>query len=185
MVIEENVRLRSSLLFLQALTRQLKTHQGGNSSWYANQNAQREQEADRALRQRELNQARIQSEMQEFEAKATNKRYVREQARVERDRAMEEALIRAQCEKKLAADARSQEERLAVELERIKHEKVRDEKMRQQIRFVDEAELIFSFDVEFFSVSARRVTNYANWNRSYARRTCRRNERRKWPSKKR
>lgn len=113
-------------------------NQGGTSSWFANQNAQREQEADRALRQRELRQARIETEMQEFETKATNKRHVREQARVERDRAMEQSLIRAQCEKTLAAEARSQEERLAVELERIKHEKTRDEKMRQQIRSVDE-----------------------------------------------
>ena len=72
--------------------------------------------------------------MQEFEAKATNKRYVREQARVERDRAMEDAIIRTQIEKKLATDARGQEERLAAELDRIKHEKLRDEKMRQQIR---------------------------------------------------
>jgi hypothetical protein len=47
---------------------------------------------------------------------------------------MEDAVIRAQLEKKLATEARSQEERLATELERIKHEKLRDEKMRQQIR---------------------------------------------------
>jgi len=73
--------------------------------------------------------------MQEFEAKAVNKRHIRELARVERDRAMEEAIIRAQTEKKLASEARSQEERLATELERIKHEKLRDEKMRQQIRY--------------------------------------------------
>lgn len=76
----------------------------------------------------------METEMQEFEAKAAMKRHIREQARVERDRAMEEAVIRAQCEKKLAAEARSQEERLASELERVKYEKVRDEKMRQQIR---------------------------------------------------
>ena len=122
----------------QALTRQIHKHQGGASggsnSWFADQNARREQEADRTLRTRQLAQGRIDTEMQEFEAKAANKRYVREQARVERDRAMEEGIIRAQCEKKLAADARGQEERLATELERIKHDKLRDEKMRQQIR---------------------------------------------------
>lgn len=116
------------------MTRQLNKNQTGNSSWFNNQNAQREQEADRAFRQRQLNQARIDTEMQEFEAKAANKRHVREQARIERDRAMEEAIIRAQCEKKLAAEARSQEERLAAELERVKLDKLRDEKMRQQIR---------------------------------------------------
>ena len=119
---------------LKALTRQINKNQGGGNSWFANQNAQREQEADRAVRQRELTRGRMETEMQEFEAKAANKRHVREQARVERDRGMEEALIRAQCEKKLASEARSQEERLATELERIKHEKLRDEKMRQQIR---------------------------------------------------
>ena len=114
-------------------------HQGGSNnstnSWFANQNARREQEADRTLRERQLAQGRIETEMQEFEVKAVNKRYIREQARVERDRAMEEAIIRAQTEKKLAVEARSQEERLAMELERIKHEKLRDEKMRQQIRY--------------------------------------------------
>jgi hypothetical protein len=121
------------------LTRQIHKNQGGSnnaaSSWFTNQNAQREQENNRNLRERQLMQGRIETEMQEFEAKAVNKRHIREQARVERDRAMEEAVIRAQCEKKLASEARSQEERLATELERIKHEKLRDEKMRQQIRY--------------------------------------------------
>lgn len=116
----------------------MQKQQGGNTgstSWIANQNFRREQEADRTLRERQLAQGRIETEMQEFEAKASNKRHVREQARIERDRAMEDAIIRAQCEKKLATEARSQEERLAAELERIKHEKLRDEKMRQQIRY--------------------------------------------------
>ncbi|CAF2091127.1 unnamed protein product [Rotaria magnacalcarata] len=120
-----------------ALTRQLHKQQGGSSgttSWIANQNARREQEADRTLRERQLAQGRIEAEMQEFEAKASTKRNIREQARVERDRATEESIIRAQTEKKTAAETRSQEERLATELERIKHEKLRDEKMRQQIR---------------------------------------------------
>jgi len=48
---------------------------------------------------------------------------------------MEEAIIRTQVEKKLATEARSQEERVATELERIKHDKLRDEKMRKQIRY--------------------------------------------------
>ncbi|CAF4626965.1 unnamed protein product [Rotaria sp. Silwood1] len=121
-----------------ALTRQLYKHQGGSntgtSNWIANQNARREQEADRIFRERQLAQGRIETEMQEFSIKAENKRNIREYARVERDRAMEEAIIQAQSEKQLAAEARSQEERLATELERIKLEKIRDEKMRQQIR---------------------------------------------------
>ena len=83
--------------------------------------------------------------------KHANKRHIREQARVERDRAMEQAIIRAQCEKQLTAEARSQEERLATELERIKHEKLRDEKMRQQIRYFEkENKILF---VSHFYVS--------------------------------
>ncbi|CAF1019183.1 unnamed protein product [Rotaria sordida] len=121
-----------------ALTRQLYKHQDGSSTstsnWNANQNARREQEADRILRERQLAQDRIETEIQEFEAKAINKRNIREQARIERDRAMKEVIIRAQSKKKLAVEARNQEERLATELERIKLEKIRDEKMRQQIR---------------------------------------------------
>jgi hypothetical protein len=73
--------------------------------------------------------------MQEFEAKAANKRHIRELGRVERDRAMEEAIIRAQSDKNRAIETRNQEERLAMELERIKLDKLRDEKMRQQIRY--------------------------------------------------
>ena len=86
------------------------------------------------MRQRDLHQGRIQAEMREIEANAGNKRLLREQARADRDRATEEAIIRAQTEKKLASEARSQEERLAMELERVKLEKLRDQKMRQQIR---------------------------------------------------
>jgi hypothetical protein len=121
------------------------------NSWFANQNARREEEANRALRQRQLTQGRIETEMQEFEAKAANKRNLREQARAERDRAMEEAIIRAQCEKKLAVEARSQEERLAMELERIKLDKLRDEKMRQQIRYL--SMMTFFYIISFFSSS--------------------------------
>lgn len=79
-------------------------------------------------------QGRIQTEMQELEVRAANKRYIREQTRADRDRAMEEAIIRAQNEKRVAAESRGQEERLAMELERIKLDKLRDGKMRQQIR---------------------------------------------------
>ena len=119
------------------MTRQVYKQQGGSNTannWFTNQDARREEEANRNLREKQLHQGRVETEMQEFEAKAANKRYVRELARVERDRAMEEAIIRAQTEKKLASDARSQDKRLAAELERIKLEKLRDEKMRQQIR---------------------------------------------------
>lgn len=119
------------------MTRQLYKQQGGSNTannWFTNQNARREDEANRNLREKQLHQGRIETEMQEFEAKAANKRHLREVARVERDRAMEEAIIRAQTEKKLAFEARNQDERLATELERIKLEKFRDEKMRQQIR---------------------------------------------------
>ncbi|UJR33162.1 hypothetical protein I4U23_020618 [Adineta vaga] len=121
-----------------AFTRQLNQQQGTSTNnannWYANQYARREEEADRVLRERQLMKGRIDTEMQDFEAKAANKRYIREQARVDRDRAMEEGIIRTQNEKRLASESRGQEERLAKELERIKLDKLRDEKMRQQIR---------------------------------------------------
>ncbi|CAF3946994.1 unnamed protein product [Rotaria magnacalcarata] len=114
---------------------------GGSSSnnnatinWIANQNTQRELEADRVLRERQLAQGRIETEMQQFAGNAVNKRHVREQARVERDRAMEYSIIQAQTEKQQATEIRSQNERLAAELERVKLEKFRDEKMRQQVR---------------------------------------------------
>lgn len=149
-------------------------------SWIANQNARREEEENRAFRQRQLHQGRVETEMQEFEGKAAMKRNIREQARVERDRAMEEGVIRAQCEKKLAAEARSQEERLASELERIKHEKLRDNKMRQQIRY-DCLKEVFPLTFVFL---VKRVMNYENSNRNYVRHMFRKNARLKWPRKK-
>jgi len=144
------------------LTRQLNKQQGGSSSntnnWYANQYARREQEADRTLRERRLVQDRIDTEMQDFEAKAVNKRYIREQARADHDRAMEEGIIKAQCEKKLAAEARGQEERLAMELERLKLEKTRDEKMRQQIRYKKKEIFIKFFNIT--SILVKQALNY-------------------------
>lgn len=62
------------------------------------------------------------------------KRYNRELAYAEQDRAMEAAIIRAQMEKTLASQRREQDERLAMELERSKLNRFRDTKMRQQIR---------------------------------------------------
>lgn len=62
------------------------------------------------------------------------KRYNRELAYVEQDRAMEAAIIRSQMEKNLAGQRREQNERLAMELERSKLNQFRDTKMRQQIR---------------------------------------------------
>ncbi|CAF3228112.1 unnamed protein product [Rotaria socialis] len=131
-----------------AFSHQFNKHQGavgrggggGGSSnnatinWIANQNTQRELEADRVLRERQLTQGRIETEMQQFAGNTVNKRHVREQARVERDRAMEDSIIRVQTEKQQATEMRSQNERLAAELERVKLEKFRDEKMRQQVR---------------------------------------------------
>ncbi len=98
--------------------------------------------------------------MQEFETKAANKRHIRELARVERDRALEQALIQAQSEKKLAAEARSQEERLAMELERIKLDKLRDYKMRQHIRYLTK-QPNFSFYQNNVCL-VKRVMNYVN-----------------------
>jgi hypothetical protein len=87
--------------------------------------------------------------MQQFEANAVNKRYTRELARVERDRTMEEAIIRAQFQKNSSIERRNEEERLAMELERIKHDKLRDEKTRQQIRYKSIIEF-FNLVLSFF-----------------------------------
>jgi hypothetical protein len=70
----------------------------------------------------------------ESEEKSKIKREYREQARIERERQLEESLARAEYEKLQKKQALEQEERLAIELERYKLEQTRDTKMRQQLR---------------------------------------------------
>jgi hypothetical protein len=117
--------------------------------------ARQDEEANRRFRQKELVQGRLQTEIQQFEDRAGGKRHVREMTRAEHDRAMEEAIIRAQFQKSLSIQKRNEDERLAAELERIKHNKFRDEKMRQQIRY--------EFFIEFFDrilFLVKRAMNY-------------------------
>ena len=66
--------------------------------------------------------------------KADEKRTCRFVAEQQRERDKIAAIERAQREKVILEQQQEQEERLAAELERIKLDKCRDEKMRQQIR---------------------------------------------------
>ena len=70
----------------------------------------------------------------ESEEKSALKRDYREQARINKEREIEESLIRGEQEKWRKKAAIEQEERLAIELERCKLEQTRDAKMRQQLR---------------------------------------------------
>lgn len=105
-------------------------------SWGGNQNVYRDYEADRIQLERQLAQGRIEAEMQIDASKIENKRYVRKLARLEHERTIEEAIIQVQTARQLATEARNEDHRLASELERVKLEKIRDEKMRQQIRYL-------------------------------------------------
>lgn len=118
----------------QAFTRQLYRQPHGNNYPLTNRQIQDQEQTNRSLRQRELAQDRFETERQGCEARAAMKRYNRELAHAEHDRAIEEAIIRAQAQKHHGIQQRDQEERLAMELERIKLDRFRETKMRQQIR---------------------------------------------------
>jgi hypothetical protein len=72
--------------------------------------------------------------MSECEETSALKRSYREQATRQREQEINDSIIRAQTDKLLRQQAYEQEEKLARELERIKLEKLRDEKMRQQLK---------------------------------------------------
>jgi hypothetical protein len=72
--------------------------------------------------------------MTQTEEKASIKRSLREDALRAQEEDTHNAIINAQAEKVMRKKAYDQEERLALELERVKLDKLRDEKMRQQIR---------------------------------------------------
>ncbi|XP_076818490.1 meiosis-specific nuclear structural protein 1-like [Clavelina lepadiformis] len=68
------------------------------------------------------------------EDRVSDKRFIRRLQKEEQERSMEEAILKAEQNRIQREDQLSQEERLAKQLELVKLEKVRDEKMRQQIR---------------------------------------------------
>lgn len=68
------------------------------------------------------------------EDKVNAKRNYRLQAQINKEREIEEALERSKSEQIAKTQLKEQEERLAKELERFKCEKLRDDKMRQQLR---------------------------------------------------
>ncbi|XP_065415098.1 meiosis-specific nuclear structural protein 1-like [Chrysemys picta bellii] len=72
--------------------------------------------------------------MWEAEERVDQKRLTRLLKDEEYERQMEEAIQKAEENKKLKELQLEQEERLATELARLNYEKLKDEKMRQQIR---------------------------------------------------
>ena len=70
----------------------------------------------------------------ESEEKSAAKRAYRQQNLIDKERQMEESMIRAHEEKVSRQQALEQEEKLALELERHKLDQLRDAKMRQQLR---------------------------------------------------
>ncbi len=70
----------------------------------------------------------------ESEEKTEAKRIFKQQAKMNREREIEESLQRAANEKLMRQEEHDQELRLATELERFKLEQLKDNKLRQQLR---------------------------------------------------
>ena len=72
--------------------------------------------------------------MSQCEDTSAIKRSYREEALRRQEQELQESILRAQTDKVLRQQAYDQEQRLALELERVKLDKLKDEKMRQQLR---------------------------------------------------
>ena len=83
---------------------------------------------------RDLQRQNMLDRVFESEEKSEAKRNFKHQIRMNREREIEESLIRAENDKTMRQQAYEQEERLANELERFKTDQLRDTKMRQQLR---------------------------------------------------
>lgn len=83
---------------------------------------------------RDLQRQNMLDRVFESEEKSEAKRNFKQQIRMNREREIEESLIRAENDKTMRQQAYEQEERLANELERFKTDQLRDTKMRQQLR---------------------------------------------------
>ncbi|XP_048749255.1 meiosis-specific nuclear structural protein 1-like [Ostrea edulis] len=68
------------------------------------------------------------------EERISEKRFIRRTMMEQKEREMEEAILKAQRDRLIREEQMLQEERLAAELEKRKLDGIRDEKMRQQIR---------------------------------------------------
>lgn len=68
------------------------------------------------------------------EERSEDKRFIRRFQMEQKEREMEEAIMKAERDKHIKNEQQRQEESLAIELEKIKLDQTRDEKMRQQIR---------------------------------------------------
>lgn len=83
---------------------------------------------------RDLQRQNMLDRVFESEEKSEAKRNFKQHIRMNREREIEESLIRAENDKTMRQQAYEQEERLANELERFKTDQLRDTKMRQQLR---------------------------------------------------
>ncbi|XP_075064154.1 meiosis-specific nuclear structural protein 1 isoform X2 [Mixophyes fleayi] len=81
-----------------------------------------------------LNQEQQMEACLKSEERVEKKRFLRRLQDEEQERRMEETIEQAEVSKRLKELQLEQEERMAQELARIKHEQLKDEKMRQQIR---------------------------------------------------
>ena len=83
---------------------------------------------------RDLQRANMLDRIAQSDEKVSVKRNYRTQALLNKEREIEESLLRAEQEKAAKQAIKEQEERLATELERYKLDQLRDTKMRQQLR---------------------------------------------------
>ena len=83
----------------------------------------------------------------ESEEKTAAKRVFRQQALLNKEREIEENILRNEQAKSMRDEAHEQEMRLANELERLKLEQLKDSKLRQQLR---ESRLVF-YNVKYGS----------------------------------
>lgn len=104
--------------------------------------SQRERQLENSRRQEEfrqdtihrLDQDKILEANMSNEDRLSEKRYLRRMMMEQKEREMEDAILKGQRDRLIREELMLQEERLASELEKRKLDSVRDEKMRQQIR---------------------------------------------------
>ncbi|XP_069102255.1 meiosis-specific nuclear structural protein 1-like [Argopecten irradians] len=104
-----------------------------------------------------LNQERLLEANLSNERKLTEKRYLRNLMKEQKEMEMEESILKAQRDRLIREEQMVQEERLAKEMERRKLDSMRDEKMRQQIR---------ETSLELRELEAKLKSAYMNKERS-------------------
>uniref|UniRef100_A0A2C9JVV5 Meiosis-specific nuclear structural protein 1 n=1 Tax=Biomphalaria glabrata TaxID=6526 RepID=A0A2C9JVV5_BIOGL len=94
----------------------------------------RQREVDLQSMEMEKKMAQYIEENIRREEKVKQKRFMRQQEIMNKEMEMNDAILKAERDRLLKQQQIDQEENLARELERVKFEQLRDEKMRQQIR---------------------------------------------------